>query len=150
MAAAARLSLLGVLGWHHWSEFVEALLEKSQGLWIYVYHVVQEILRGDRSPLDPGALPTGVWQYYAQYWFAWREQDKAAWYQKYLPLLATLAVARDALSLKQLCSLAGVEESPEIGRVLRAEWSPLIRGSEVEGTCRYRRFSSLLAWCKLG
>jgi hypothetical protein len=125
-------------------QFIEVLLKKCGGVWIYLHHVVHEIEQGERSPLDLEALPTGVWQYYAQYWFAWREQDEAAWYQKYLPLLATLAAARDALSLKQLCSLAGVEESPKLSRVLRAEWSPLIQESEMGGTRRYRLYHASL------
>jgi len=142
--AAVRLCLLGVLDLHLSGQFAEALLRKSQGLWIYAHHVVKAIEDGDRSPLDLEALPTGLWQYYARYWLTWQQRDEDAWYGKYLPLLATLAAARDALSLKQLCSLAGVEESPDLSDLLQVKWALFVQTSDVEGSCRYRPYHASL------
>ena len=62
------------------AEFVETLLRKCQGVWIYLHYVVSEIDQGTRSPLDLEALPNSVWQYYAERWRKWRDRDKTAWY----------------------------------------------------------------------
>jgi hypothetical protein len=125
-------------------DFVETLLQKCRGVWIYLYYVVGEIERGERSPLDLEALPNGIWQYYAQYWKRWRDQDETIWYSEQLPLLSTLAAAQDILSLSQICTLAGVEERPELSRLFREKWQPFLVREEAKENDGYRLYHASL------
>jgi hypothetical protein len=112
------------------SQFIETLLEKSRGVWIYLHYVVAEIERGQRLPLKLDELPKDVWQYYADYWKRWRESHIQTWDALDLPLLTTLAAAQESLPLDALLTLAGIDPSPEMSRrarrVLDSEWSPYL------------------------
>jgi len=123
-------------------QFVETLLAKCQGVWIYLHYVVGEIERGKRSPLDLEALPEGLWQYYAQHWARWRE--KGEWYDTYLPLLSTLAAAQEGLTLPFLCTLAGVEARPELRRLLDERWRPFLAVEKEGDGRRYRLYHASL------
>jgi hypothetical protein len=123
-------------------QFVTTLLEKCRGVWIYLHYVIHEIERGERSPLDLNALPDGMTQYYARYWQRWRDDDK--WYEVYLPLLTTLAAAQEALTLAQLCSLAGVTERQGLGRLLQEEWRPFLAVGDTEDGPSYRLYHASL------
>jgi len=125
-------------------EFVETLLQKCRGVWIYLYYVVGEIERRERFPLDLETLPNGIWQYYAQYWKRWRDRDETIWYSEQLPLLITLAAVQDTLSLSQLCTLAGVEERPELSRLFREKWQPFLVREEAEENDGYRLYHASL------
>ena len=112
------------------SQFVETLLEKSLGVWIYLHYVVAEIEAGRRSPLKLEELPRDLWQYYADYWKRWREAHGQTWDSVDLPLLTTLAAAQDSLTLDALLALAGIDRKPDvsgrIGDVLDFEWIPYL------------------------
>ena len=58
--------------------------------------------------------------HYAQYWDRWRDEHADGWDGTHLPLLATLAVAREPLSFTTLCALAGVAPPPR--RLLEVSW----------------------------
>jgi len=115
------------------SQFIETLLEKSRGVWIYLHYVVAEIEAGRRSPLKLEKLPRDLWQYYADYWKRWREAHGQTWDSVDLPLLTTLAAAQDGLTLDALLALSGIEAKPEVTRharrVLDTEWSPYLATS---------------------
>ena len=86
------------------SRFIETLLEKSRGVWIYLHYVVAEIERGERLPLRLDDLPKDLWQYYADYWKRWRDSHGQTWDSVDLPLLTTLAAAQESLPLDALLS----------------------------------------------
>jgi hypothetical protein len=106
-----RPEILGQLRAQGYNEtnFVQTLSEKSGGVWMYLYYVIDEITQGVRAPLDLKTLPNGLGGYYTQYWQRWRN-DILKWDTLYAPLLATLAAAREAISLDQLIQWAGVTE----------------------------------------
>ncbi len=87
-------------------DFIDALMKKSGGLWIYLHFVIPEIERGERSPLDLDKLPEGLQEYYAGYWDRWRKADK--WYELYLPILTTLAAAQEPSTLERILDWAGI------------------------------------------
>ena len=101
------------------SQFVETLLEKSRGVWIYLHYVVAEIEAGRRSPLKLEELPRDLWQYYADYWKRWREAHGQTWDSVDLPLLTTLAAAQDSLTLDALLALAGTDGKPDVSGARR-------------------------------
>ena len=122
------------------SQFVEILLEKSRGVWIYLHYVVAEIEAGRRSPLKLEELPRDLWQYYADYWKRWREAHGQTWGSVDLPLLTTLAAAQDSLTLDALLALAGIDRKPDvsgrIGDVLDFEWTPYLAAPQRARICR--------------
>ena len=130
-------------GGHGGDQFIETLLTKCRGVWIYLHYVVGEIESGKRSPLELETLPDGLWQYYAQYWQRWREQEEA-WYEVHLPLLSTLAAAQEGLSLAVLCILTGKEEGPSFKRLLDERWRPFLVREAGEEPPSYRLYHASL------
>jgi Domain of unknown function (DUF4062) len=124
-------------------QFVEKLLDKSRGVWIYLHYVVGEIERGERSPLELETLPQGVWQYYARYWQRWRREHTDEWDAIQLPLLTSLAAAQEDCSLKFLCSVSGVTAEPAARRLLEQAWIAFVTVTEGPAP-RYRLHHSSL------
>ena len=119
-------------------DFVHVLGEKSAGNWMYLRYVVDEIRRGRRSPLELSTLPQGLVGYYAEYWGRWRERSR--WDSFYAPLLTTLAVALEPVSLEKLRRWSGVDvDDHALRRLLRERWSAFVQ--EVGGAeSRYRPY----------
>ena len=132
--------------------FVATLFDKSQGLWIYLKHVLDEIEAGRRSPLKLDQLPQDLWQYYAEFWKEWKETHQDDWETRDLPLLTTLAAAQESLTLEELISLAGVDNPlPDLARLRKAfnvEWSPYLATSlareGLRSTSSYRFYHACL------
>ncbi len=127
------------------AQFIATLLEKSQGVWIYLHYVLAEIETGRRTPLTLEDLPQGLWQYYARFWNQWRRDHEDAWDALHLPLLSTLAAAQEGLTFEMLSALDGVASDPtalkRLRRVLDTEWSPyLATASAASGSARAYRF----------
>jgi len=114
------------------NRFVATLADKCRGVWIYLRYVVDEIERGDRSPLDLDNLPYGVWQYYAQFWNRWQDQHPDAWDAEHLPLLATLGAAQEPATLRLLCALAEIAPPSRLRRVLEEWWRPFLAVTDNE------------------
>ncbi len=126
-------------------QFVKTLLEKCRGVWIYLHYVIHEIEQGERSPLDLDGLPDGMTQYYARYWRNWRDADEAMWYESYLPLLAMLAAAREAVSAQRLQEWTGVMLAlPRLNKLLNERWRPFLAVSDVDGETHCRFYHATL------
>jgi hypothetical protein len=126
-------------------QFIETLMKKCLGVWIYLKYVIHEIERGERSTLDLDALPDGLTQYYAAYWSRWRDRDENGWYDIYLPVLTTLTAAQEAVTLEHLIGLSNVDVRPQkLYRVLREQWRPflVVLGNDQEE--KYRLYHATL------
>lgn len=128
---------------HTSEQFVTALLEKCRGLWIYLHYIIHEIEQGERW-LDLETLPDGMMQYYSRYWARWRDADDQAWYATYLPLLATLAAAQEAVALPRLCALAAVPEHAGLERLLGERWRPFLAIDRAGDAVCYRLYHASL------
>jgi hypothetical protein len=121
-------------------QFVEKLLEKCHGLWIYLNFVVHEIDSGEHTSLDINNLPDGLQEYYAYYWSKWRK--KADWYNLYLPILTTLAAAQEAIAFERLFDWAEITMHPaQISRlksIIKEIWRPFLSISEKSEKELYR------------
>lgn len=124
-------------------QFVESLLSKCGGVWIYLHYLINEIERGERSPLNLDTLPQGIWQYYAQFWQRVREANGLEWDTYYLPILSTMAAAQEDISFEFLCKLSGLEEKESLRRTLRETWRPFIAGA-TEKEEKYRLYHASL------
>lgn len=124
--------------------FVDTLLAKSRGVWIYLHYVIPEIARGSRSPKDVDQLPTGLWQYYAQYWREWQRSHAERWPELDLPLLSLIGAAAEPLSAQLLTELAGVRRTTTIETLLEDDWRPFIQVEETDEEIRYQAFHDSL------
>jgi hypothetical protein len=122
--------------------FIKTLKEKSLGVWMYLYYVIEEIGNGHRVPLDLETLPTGLVGYYAQYFNDWREgkngrgEGPQKWDELYAPLLVTLAVAQEPVTIDQLVQWANINSSTyEIKVLLKEIWRAFLTLQDsLEGT----------------
>jgi hypothetical protein len=123
-------------------KFVEKLLAKSEGNWIYLHYVLAEIEgdKGRRVQID--ALPNGLWQWYAKFWQRWRDDHPGDW-EAHLRLLTALAALQEDATLKRLCTLAEVAERPDLHRLLDTHWRSFLDVQEGEER-RYRLFHASL------
>ncbi|MGV9365945.1 AAA family ATPase [Amycolatopsis sp. NPDC003731] len=123
-------------------EFIRVLLENSAGNWIYLHYVLQEIIDGQRAPLDLDALPDDLATYYIANWARWR--DTPEWDTIYAPLLVTLGAAFEPLPLSTLKQWSGVDAGDYLlRRVLRDKWGAFVY--EVAGSeRRYRLYHASL------
>lgn len=109
--------------------FVQSLLEKSKGVWLYLSHVLNN-LKGE-PPLTLEVLPTGLSRYYLDIWQKWSK--KSFWDEFGLSVLAALAASRLPISIEQLCVIAGISaKENDIARVLNGPWLPFV--TAISGT----------------
>jgi hypothetical protein len=114
-----------VLGRQAPTDFVDILLDRCRGVWVYLAYVLAEIERGQTPSVALDELPFGLWQYYTRYWRQWRDDHPADWDRVHLPLLATLGVAETDLELPVLGRLVGVDPA-EWRQLLDVEWRPFL------------------------
>ena len=124
--------------------FVTILRDRCQGVWIYLHFIIYEIEHGKRTPLDLNTLPVGLSQYYASYWSQWRDQDKAAWYDMYLPVLTTLAKIQESVTIETLIHLAKIDiKLLYFQRIIKEDWMPFLTISQ-EGKIHIRFYHATL------
>jgi hypothetical protein len=106
--------------------FVETLLQKTGGLWLYLSYVLVEIEAGTRSPADVDNLPGGLWQYYELFWRDWQGAHADAWAGFHQPLLHTLGAAREPLSSNFLATLVGAANGIAVEQLVEDAWKPFL------------------------
>jgi hypothetical protein len=85
---------------------VARLADRCSGVWVYLRYVLDEIRLGLRTPTDLDDLPRDLRSFYLAQLNRWRDAQDVV-----VPLLATLAVAREALTLPELSILSEVDEN---------------------------------------
>ncbi|SMP81208.1 hypothetical protein [Noviherbaspirillum suwonense] len=106
--------------------FVNTLLSKSEGIWVYVDFVLREIENDARLPNDIENLPSGLRRYFADFFGSWAQRNSLAWEKYGRRVLVTLAVVQDDVSLALACRFMGIEDSSDLRRTLQQDWSPFI------------------------
>lgn len=115
------------------AEFIELLLRKCNGNWIYLHCLICEIDQNKRFAPDLATLPEELQEYYAKFWQGWRKNGNE-WNRTYLPLLATLAAAQEDLTIDRLVSWAGLaDQKAMIERLLKEQWRPFVAVVGEEG-----------------
>jgi AAA ATPase domain len=118
IAALLSSSKLGI------DQFVDALIDRSAGIWVYLRYVLEEMRNGSRLPTRLDDLPNGLWDYYTENLNQLRS-DIEQWDRFFLPVLATLAAAQEPVTPSVLASFANLSVSPgEIVRFLANKWRP--------------------------
>lgn len=138
-ALASRLAGTGVSQ----EVFVETLLKRSEGVWIYLHYALAEIASGVRSPSELDGLPMGLWLYYAQYWVDWQRAHEERWAEFDQPLLTILAAAAEPLRSSLLAELVR-HPVERVEALLDDEWRPFILVDWEGDAPRYRLFHDSL------
>jgi hypothetical protein len=113
-------------------DFVEHLTKKSQGNFMYLVHVLEDIRAGALSPDSIDRiedLPHGLRQYYERHWRSMRAQDRQPFETIYEPVLRLLATVREAVAIADLHVWTQIDPA-RIREVVR-EWRQFL--NEVPG-----------------
>lgn len=106
--------------------FVETMLARCKGVWLYLQYVEQEISHGRREIDELEDLPADLWGYYAATLTETRQHDPELWDGSALMMLAALAVAHEPVSFELACELAEVMPSLPLRRLLDNRWAPFL------------------------
>jgi hypothetical protein len=108
-------------------EFLKLITDKSQGNFMYLVHVLEDIRSGALSPTTIDRiddLPKGLREYYERHWRSMRDQDQERFEAIYEPVLRLLATVREPVTI------ANVEEwtkvDPARVRDVIREWRPFL------------------------
>jgi hypothetical protein len=107
--------------------FTELLADKSQGNFMYLVHVLEDIRTGRLSPdtIDSVQdLPRGLRAYYQRNWRTMRAQDQDRFERIYEPVLRILATVREPVTLSAVQEWTGLEPA-RIREVVR-DWRPFL------------------------
>ena len=81
----------------HWQieseRFVDLLVGKSEGNFMYLHYVLPEIERGAYQTLALEAIPAGLDNYYEDHWQRMKNRNPDAWFDYKLPVLVALTAA---------------------------------------------------------
>jgi hypothetical protein len=119
--------------------FVEQLVAKSQGNFIYLRYVLPEIERGTYKNLRLADVPAGLQNYYEDHWRRMRRQSEHDWFRYKLPVLAALTVVREPVSIDLIARFTGISERARIRSVLE-EWSQFLYEESQSNGARQRRY----------
>jgi hypothetical protein len=85
--------------------FVDAMTEKSQGNFMYLVHVLRDIREGRLTAQNIDSvydLPDGLKEYYQHHWSTMHAAQPERFETYHVPVLCTLAAAREPVPLTQL------------------------------------------------
>jgi hypothetical protein len=112
-------------------KFTDLLLEKSEGNFMYLYHVLQDIETGQFQEFRPEDLPRGLRDYYRRHWEAMRERGRELFDRVYEPVVCILGAVREAVSEEQVAEWTELEPR-QVRRVVQ-DWREFLyeeRGKE--------------------
>ena len=112
--------------------FIDHLVEKSEGNFVYLRYVLPEIENGAYKDLGLDALPVGLQNYYEDHWRRMRGTNTKEWLKYKLPVVMALVVVKVPVSIGQLAGFSGVQDTAQIQEVL-LEWKQFLHEEVVPG-----------------
>ncbi|GMI48778.1 hypothetical protein TrCOL_g3997 [Triparma columacea] len=115
---------MGVVNANNWAnvdklkEFVEAIVETSEGMFLYAVYVAKDVEEGHIS-LDQNVeefkkdLPKGIYAFYKKRFIEMFETDMNYYRTNVMPVLAVIAAAREPIPLDVLEKASGLEDGAE-------------------------------------
>jgi hypothetical protein len=116
------------------NQFVDFLTERSEGNFMYLVHVLEDIRSGVLSTDSIDSiqdLPKGLREYYQRHWRMMRDHDVDRFEKIYEPVLRILATVREPVSLSALEEWTQVQPS-RIREVIR-EWRAFLNEAPAAG-----------------
>jgi hypothetical protein len=111
--------------------FIQYLVEKSQGNFMYLRYVLPEIERGAYRDLALDALPEGLMNYYKDHWRRMRGKDEESWFKYKLPIIVALTIVKEPVSIELIAAFSKVQERARIRAVL-TEWAQFLYEEQIE------------------
>jgi hypothetical protein len=102
------------------AEFTETLLQRSEGNFLYLHHVLQAIESGEFQGFDQEDLPHGLRDHYRRHWETMRARDRHLFDGIYRPVVCVLGATREPVSQEQIAEWTGLEHH-HVQRVIR-DW----------------------------
>jgi len=110
--------------------FIEHLIEKSQGNFMYLRYVLPEIENGYYKDLALSQLPIGLLDYYEDHWRRMRKKSELDWLEYKLPVVIALSIVKEPVSISLISEFSGVKDLRRIRAVL-LEWKQFLYESKV-------------------
>ena len=99
--------------------FIQHMVEKSQGNFIYLRMVLPEIEQGAYTDLDLNQIPVGLSSYYQDHWRRMRQQSELDWFDYKLPVIIALTVVKEPMPIERLANFSYIEDKRKIRAVLK-------------------------------
>jgi len=113
-------------------KFIQTMINKSDGNFMYLKLVLQDILKGKLTPSNLDNiqnLPKGLAQYYESHWNLMR-QDKERFEKFAVPVIGCLAVVKSPVEIQNLAQWTGI--SPfQVSQVIQ-EWRQFLEIDDQE------------------
>jgi len=115
-------------------QFVDLMVARSEGNFMYLRHVLPEIERGRFFDGSPEELPHGLRAYYRLHWAQMRNVEPDLFEQRYQPVVCVLAAALEPVLLEQVAEWTGLTE-PQVRGVF-GKWREFLHEEGGEGLWR--------------
>ncbi|WP_369212008.1 hypothetical protein [Streptomyces flavofungini] len=122
--------------------YTRHLGERSEANFMYLRHVVADIVAGRWTATGPEALPTGLRDYYANHWRVMGMETPAPPHEK-LKVLYVLLEYQEPISVRLLSEITA-EQATTVAGITR-EWSQFLRRDAVDGERRYSLYHESFA-----
>jgi hypothetical protein len=125
--------------------FVEEMVHKSQGNFMYLHLVLPQIERGAYQGREFSTLPEGLINYYEDHWSRLKSRDQDRWYAVQVPVLEALTVVKEPISMDLIVDFSKVSDRRRIHGVLE-DWDAVLYKAQVanpetgESQLRYRLY----------
>jgi predicted ATPase len=110
--------------------FIDHLVEKSEGNFMYLHYVLPEIEHGYYADLGLEALPVGLQNYYNDHWGRMRGKGEEAWFKYKLPVVMALTVVKEPVSIDLIADFSNVQGRARIREALH-EWGQFLHEEQV-------------------
>lgn len=111
-------------------EFIAMMVQKSEGNFMYLRHVLPEIGKGAYKDRKLNDIPTGLENYYEDHWRRMRTRDETVWFEYKLPVIVALTAVHKPVSIDLINSFSGVPRK-RIRYVIQ-EWAQFLHAEQVE------------------
>jgi hypothetical protein len=122
-------------------QFTEVLLDKSQGNFMYLYHVLPAIDAGEFQEFGLDDLPRGLRDYYRRHWQTMQQRGRELFDQVYQPVVCILGAVREAVSEGQVAEWTGLEIQ-QVHQVISTWREFFIEERDESGERLYRLYHS--------
>ena len=120
--------------------FVEELVERSGGNFMYLAYLLPDIAAGEYDPLALGRLPRGLRGYYQRFWRELEEakgEGREAWTKFCKPVIGLLAAAGEPVSAAWMGRVLGLD-AEEVEDFSLTRWRKFLYRMPVDGEVLWR------------
>ena len=118
------------------NDFLTALRAKSQGNFMYLYHVLPDIEAGRLIPIDVDDLPDGLKSYYQRHWRQMQEEAGQEFDLVYKHVIGILGVVREPVTIEQITKWTKLDTG-QVKKAIR-RWREFLEEDLVSAPSRYR------------